>query len=283
MKKMFATHISFYSFRRWFGSLALVMSLVAGAVASDQIPGAKQTKPIVLKGGMVHTVSGATIEGGAVVFVDGKITAVGKEVAIPEGAEVVDCAGKHVYPGLFDGHSQIGLIEIEAVRATVDTGETGSLNPNVRAEVAFNPDSELIPVTRANGVLLGLSAPTGSLVHGRSAVMQLDGWTWENMALKMNAGMHVRWPRPSMRGGRRGAGGPPPPSEGSQVEELNDWIKNAKLYKAAREAAPEKQPWDARLEATLPVIDGRMPLIVEAEQTVQIEAAVAFAHEEHDT
>jgi imidazolonepropionase-like amidohydrolase len=277
MKKMFATHTSFYSLRRWFGSLALVMSLVAGAVASDQIPGAKQTKPIVLKGGIVHTVSGATIEGGAVVFVDGKITAVGKEVAIPEGAEVVDCAGKHVYPGLFDGHSQIGLIEIEAVRATVDTGETGSLNPNVRAEVAFNPDSELIPVTRANGVLLGLSAPTGSLVHGRSAVMQLDGWTWENMALKMNAGMHVRWPRPSMRGGRRGAGGPQPPSEGSQVEELNDWIKNAKLYKAAREAAPEKQPWDARLEATLPVIDGRMPLIVEAEQTVQIEAAVAFA------
>jgi imidazolonepropionase-like amidohydrolase len=106
---------------------------------------------------------------GTVVFVAGKITAVGKDVAIPEGAEIIDCTGKHVYPGLFDAHSQIGLIEIEAVRATVDTAETGSLNPNVRAEVAFNPDSELIPVTRANGVLLGLSAPTGSLVNGRSA------------------------------------------------------------------------------------------------------------------
>lgn len=275
MKKMFANRIEALSLSRWLASWVLIAAFVSGAVASDQIPGAKQTKPIVLKGGLVHTVSGGTIEEGTVVFVAGKITAVGKDVAVPEGAEVIDCTGKHIYPGLFDGHSQIGLIEIEAVRATVDTAETGPLNPNVRAEVAFNPDSELIPVTRANGVLLGLSAPTGFWVHGRSAVMQLDGWTWEDMALKMNAGMHVRWPRPAARGGRRA--GATTPNEGSQLEDLNDWIKNAKLYKAAREAAPEKQPWDARLEATMPLIDGKMPLIVEAEQTAQIEAAVAFA------
>lgn len=278
MKNTFANSKLVKTISLWLSSFALMFGLSATLSASDQIPGGKQTKPMVLKGGIVHTVSGGTIEAGTVVFVAGKITAVGKDVAIPEGAEIIDCMGKHVYPGLFDAHSQIGLIEIEAVRATVDTAETGSLNPNVRAEVAFNPDSELIPVTRANGVLLGLSAPTGSLVNGRSAVMQLDGWTWENMALKMNAGMHVRWPRPALRGGgRRMGGGAPPPSEGSQLEELNDWIKNAKLYKAAREASPDRQPWDARLEATLPVIDGRMPLVVEAEQTAQIESAVAFA------
>lgn len=278
MKNTFANSKLVKTFSLWLSSFALMFGLSATLSASDQIPGGKQTKPIVLKGGIVHTVSGGTIEAGTVVFVAGKITAVGKDAAIPEGAEIIDCTGKHIYPGLFDAHSQIGLIEIEAVRATVDTAETGSLNPNVRAEVAFNPDSELIPVTRANGVLLGLSAPTGSLVNGRSAVMQLDGWTWENMALKMNAGMHVRWPRPALRGGgRRMGGGAPQPSEGSQLEELNDWIKNAKLYKAAREASPDRQPWDARLEATLPVIDGRMPLVVEAEQTAQIESAVAFA------
>jgi imidazolonepropionase-like amidohydrolase len=254
-----------------------VTGLAESGLASDQIPGKKQTKPIVLKGAMVHTVSGGNIEAGSMVFVDGKITAIGKEVAIPDGAEIIDCAGKHIYPGLFDAHSQIGLIEIEAVRATVDVAETGSLNPNVRAEVAFNPDSELIPVTRANGVLLGLSAPTGSLVHGRSAVMQLDGWTWEHMSLKMNVGMHVRWPRPMARGGRRGNDSGQTRSEDSSLEELNDWIKNAKLYQAAREAAPEKQPWDARLEATLPVIEGQMPLVVEADQAAQIESAIAFA------
>jgi imidazolonepropionase-like amidohydrolase len=279
MKSSFRTIFAVdYMARAIATALFLASSCLLTVYGSDQIPGAKQTKPILLAGGTVHTVSGETIEGGSLLFVDGKITAVGKDIAAPAGAEVIDCQGKHIYPSLFDSHSQLGLIEIEAVRATVDSSETGALNPNVRAEVAFNPDSELISVTRANGVLLGLSAPTGSLVNGRSAVMQLDGWTWEDMALKMNAGMHVRWPRPAMRGGgRRGPNAGPPRSEGSELEELNDWIKNAKLYKAARAANPERQPWDARLEATLPVLDGSMPLVVEAEQTPQIESAIAFA------
>lgn len=249
--------------------------------ASDQIPGAKQVRPIALVGGTVHTVSGGVINEGIVLFDNGKLTAVGKDVAIPPNAEVIDCKGKQVYPGLFDGQSQIGLVEVESVRATVDSSETGSLNPNVRAEVAFNPDSELIPVTRANGVLLGLSAPIGALVAGKSAVMQLDGWTWEDMALKTGAGMHVRWPMPAGRGGRggpgqgrRGGGGG---GDGQQMEELTSWIKDAKLYQAARSQTGNRQPLDARLEATLPLIEGKMPLVVEADQLQQIESAIAFA------
>ncbi len=255
--------------------LALLSNLVMLS-ASDQIPGAKQTRPIALVGGTVHTVSGAIIEEGTVLFTDGKISAVGKDVALPEGTEVVDCKGKHIYPSLFDSHSQIGLIEIESVRATVDSSETGNLNPNVRAEVAFNPDSELIPVTRANGVLLGLSAPVGGLVNGRSAIMQLDGWTWEDMALRMNAGMHVSWPRPSMRGARGRSEGAAR-SEKSQLDELNDWIETAKVYQAARRENPNKQAWDARLESTLPLLEGKMPLVVDADLTQQIESAIAFA------
>ncbi|MEY4565844.1 MAG: hypothetical protein RLY14_814 [Planctomycetota bacterium] len=250
--------------------------------ASDQIPGAKQARPIALVGGTVHTVSGGVINEGIVLFDNGKLTAVGKDVVIPPNAEVIDCKGKQVYPGLFDGQSQIGLVEVESVRATVDSSETGSLNPNVRAEVAFNPDSELIPVTRANGVLLGLSAPIGALVAGKSAVMQLDGWTWEDMALKTGAGMHVRWPMPAGRGGRGGPGqgrrgGVGGVGEGQQMEELTSWIKDAKLYKAARTQVGSQQPLDARLEATLPLIEGKMPLVVEADQLQQIETAIAFA------
>ena len=72
---------------------------------------------------------------------------------------MIDLAGKHVYPGLFDALTDLGLVEINSVRATIDVQEIGQLNPNARAIVAVNPDSEMIPVTRSNGVLLALTAP----------------------------------------------------------------------------------------------------------------------------
>ncbi len=149
--------------------LALAIALMAFqsmvTFGSDQIPGAPQSKSIAIVGATVHTVSGRAIEGGTVVFVAGKITAVGKGVAVPDDAEVIRAEGKHVYPTLIDANTDIGLVEVNSVRATVDSRETGNINPNVRSVAAFNPDSELIPVNRANGVLVALSAPTGGLVQ----------------------------------------------------------------------------------------------------------------------
>ena len=132
----------------------------------------------MLVGGTIHTVSGPVVERGTLVFDEGKITAIGRKVDVPRGAERIDVSGRHVYPGLINAYSQLGLVEISAVRATLDYRETGSLNPNVKAEVAVNPDSELIPVTRSGGVLLSLTAPTSGLISCTSALVQLDGWTW---------------------------------------------------------------------------------------------------------
>ncbi len=231
--------------------------------ASDQIPGAKQSKPIAIVGATVHTISGRIIENATVVFNAGKITAVGKGVDVPADAEVIQAAGKHVYPSLIDANSDIGLVEINSVRATIDSQETGNINPNVRAVAAFNPDSELIPVNRANGVLVALCAPTGGLVAGRSAVMMLDGWTWEDMTLKPDAGMHMRWPR----------------SSGKNLDELVELLEQTKRYLASREANPDSTPIDLRLESLAPVLDGSLPMVVDATSVTQIESAVAFAQQ----
>ncbi len=114
-----------------------------------------------------------------ILFDKGKITALGTTVDLPQGVEKIDVKGKHIYPGLIDANSQIGLTEIGAVRATNDISETGSINPNIRAEVAVNPESEIIPVTRANGITIALTSPAGGTISGTSAAIELEGWTWK--------------------------------------------------------------------------------------------------------
>ena len=166
--KTYLTHFVF--------AMSFVVLVGRGAAVreADEIPGATQSQMIALINGVVHTVSGQTFEKGVVVFDKGKITHVSGEPGIPANATVIDLKGKHVYPGLIDAYTDMGLIEINAVRATRDQKETGSINPNARAEVAVNPDSELIPVARSNGVLVTLTAPNGGRVSGTSAWYQ----TW---------------------------------------------------------------------------------------------------------
>ena len=248
--------------------------------ASPEVPGPAQKQPIALVGGTVHPVHGGEIVGGTVLFDQGKIVAVGKDVAIPENAQRVDVTGKHVYPGLFDAYTDMGLVEINSIRATVDNAEGGAINSNVKSWVAVNPDSEIIPVTRSNGVLLTLSAPVGGLIAGRSAVLQLDGWSYEDLTVRSEIGMHVNWP--SMNADRRERGGPQPPaSRDSPLKPLRDFWDKARAYQQARAADPTRHAVDARLEAMIPVLDRRLPLIVTADGMRQIQSAVAFSIEHH--
>ncbi len=261
--------------------IAAVAILASVSFATDEVPGGKQKKPIALVGATIHPVSSEPIEDATIVFVDGKITAIGADVVIPKDAEQIDVTGKHVYPSLFETYSQMGLTEIGAVPATIDTSETGAVNPNVSALVAVNPDSELIPVTRSNGVLVCVSAPSGGFVSGVAAVLQMDGWTYEDLALKPHAAMQVQWPSlRSRRFGRRGGG------EADllrryeeQVNQLRDLFKQAKAYAAGKQADALNQPLDLRLEAMIPVVEGKLPMMVRADTLNQIQSAVAFAAE----
>ncbi len=155
------------------------------------------TSPLtVITGATVHPVSGPDITDGVVVMQNGKIVSVGDKasVPVPSGATVVDATGLHVYPGLIDADNEMGLTEIESIRATVDSRETGPFSPDLRTAVAVNPDSELIPVARQNGVLNAVAAPSGGTISGMGALLNLDGWTWEDLAVSPTLGMYVNFP-----------------------------------------------------------------------------------------
>ena len=266
---------------------AIVFFFAAESFASDQIPAPPQDHPIVLVGGTIHTMVGKTIEGGMLLFDRGKIVAIGKEVSVPPDAEKVDITGLHVYPGLIALNTTLGLVEIGAVRATVDYAELGEINPNVRAEAALNPDSELLPVARWNGITLAQIVPRGGLISGLSALIMLDGWTWEDMTLKAPTGLHVRWPAQARR--RFG----PPYTAGQEqekrlrerVEKIKRTFREARAYLKAKEAEREKgvpyHETDLRYEAMIPVLKGEVPVFVTANGLAEIEEAVAWAAAEN--
>ena len=152
-------------------------------------------------GGTVHTVSGATIPDGVVIMENGKITAVGpaSAVTVPGAAEKINAAGLHVYPGLFDADTTLGVTEIDSIRATNDYRELGPFNPDLKIVLAVNPDSERIGVTRQGGVLNVVTAPAGGTLSGMGGVLCLDGWTWEDMAVAPISGLYLNYPSVSQR------------------------------------------------------------------------------------
>jgi len=262
--------------------LSVLPTFVAASslFAHPEIPGAPQKTPVVLTNATIHPATGPVIEKGSLLFDGGKIKALGNAVSPPANAEVIDLAGKHVYPGLFDALTDLGLVEINSIRATIDGTEIGQLNPNARAIVAVNPDSEIIPVTRSNGILLALAAPYGGLMSGRSAVIQLDGWTWEDMALKPDVALHIQWPQ-TAGGGRRGRGGdePAPAGTGQAVEQIRQALVDARAYSVSHKADPNF-PHDARWESLQDVLSGKLPVVIHADELRQITSAVAFAQQE---
>jgi imidazolonepropionase-like amidohydrolase len=230
----------------------------------------------------VHPIQGPAIVDAKIVFDAGKIIAVGTNVEIPANAEVIAVDGQHVYPGMFESHSQLGLTEFGSIRASIDDSEVGNINPNAQAAVALNPDSSLLPVTRSNGVLLALSAPTGGLVSGQAAVIQLDGWTHEDLTLDADAAMVVNWPGPPGRGRRAGRGPDTPPTPPSDpLAEFKKLIEETRRYQTLRAQQPDQQPVDLRLEAMVKVVTRKIPILAAADALPQIESAVAFAVKEN--
>jgi imidazolonepropionase-like amidohydrolase len=243
---------------------------------------------LLLSGATVHTVTGETLSPGDVLIRDGKIAAVDKTIAA-EGATRVDLKGQHLYPGLILLDTALGLTEIEAVRATDDTADVGEFTPDVESWISVNPDSELIPVARANGIAYFEAVPAGGIVSGQSGLVAVDGWTNEKMTVKTGIALHLIWPSMELdtapRRSRRSKTKPKSLEEQAKdrrakVQSTVEFIEEAKAYAKAKDAAangkaapPEPVPaW----EAMLPYVRGERPVVVQANEIRQIKAAVAW-------
>ena len=241
----------------------------------------------------IFTLAGSPIEDGTLIIHEGKIAAVGVGLDIPAGAQVIDATGLQVYPGFFDSITQMGLREIGAVSATVDSTETGSYNPDVVAATAVSPSSEHIPVTRAAGITEVLAVPgsggfdsagSGGVIGGQASAIHLAGWTIDEMLIKKSAAMVLNWPEIKTRTfdfatfSRKEK----PYSEAKQeydkqVNEITDWLERARHYAHALEkGSVAKYDRDLKLEALAPVVRGELPLLVFADRSREIRAAVEF-------
>jgi imidazolonepropionase-like amidohydrolase len=271
---------------------AAALLLPAPAAAQVRMTVAPQEQPVVLRGATIHTVTKGTIQNGTIVLERGKITAIGgPEVATPRAAKVVDVTGKHIYPGLIDAYSTVGITEIGSVDVSNDINELGDFNPNVRADVAVNAESRHIGTTRSAGVLVAFSTPEGGVISGLSSALSLEGWTWEEMSMKGAAALNVRWPDPNARPRRFGGGGPPgpggrggppqpaPKTYAEQVEEIRNWFGEARAYRDAVKAGQAGRT-DPRYAAMIPALDGAIPVVVAAEGAAQINDAITWAKAE---
>ena len=260
--------------------MVCVLATGASLPASDEIPGDAQSRPVLLRGGDLYTVSSGVMPSTDLLFADGKIVEIGRNLETPEGTEVIDVSGRRVYPGLIGAQTTIGLVEISAVRATVDTEEVGKLTPEVVAHVAYNPDSEIIPTVRSNGLTTAQVTPTGSLLRGRTSIVHLDGWTVEDAGVDLVEGMVLNWP--SVRPAR---GWWVETSEEEQLEQmaeerrrLRTFFDDALAYREAK-AAGRSVERDLRFDAMIPVLEGEAPLYVDADDYRQIVEAVAFTRD----
>ncbi|MGD8866274.1 MAG: amidohydrolase family protein [Gemmatimonadales bacterium] len=279
-------------------SIAIIIpfaSALPREVAAQHDPRIEPAPAYAIRGATIHTLAGATIENGVVLIRDGTIAEVGPDVTVPPSAAVIDATGLHVYPGMVDAFSRLGLTDIGSVSATEDVNELGSWNPHLTAYSAIYPASEHIPVARANGITHALSAPGsggggfrgggGGGIPGQAALIHLNGWTIEEMAIEPSAGMVIQWPtirtrsfdfstfsvteRPFTEAKKE---------YDEQLQELEDWFEAAQHYKQAVERGdPSKFDRDLQLEHLARTLGGDLPAIVVTNDKRGIESALDFA------
>lgn len=273
--------------------LAACLSIAACAWA--QAP----DRGFMLRGGTVHTISGATIDGGSVLVRNGKIVAVGKNLTAPEGYKIIDVHGEQVYPGMIDAASMMGL-DSQASELSSDAQEMGLLNPQLRAVTAMDTASDHIPASRANGVTGIIEMPEGELISGQMSLVRLDdSGNNQSMTVVPTVAIHLRFPalithpvRPVENNDADDDPAEPEPIPYEQAKAdydhkmaaLLQFFDDARQYRREKQACSngaragrESCATDLKFEAMLPVLEGKTPLFVTAVREREIREAIEFA------
>jgi len=249
------------------------------ALAQVPTPAPPQAKPVLITGATLHVGNGTVVPNATVAFANGRLTYAGPAAGFTQdkaGYEAIDATGQQLYPGLILPNTTLGLTEIEAIRATVDEQEVGTLNPNVRALIAYNTDSDILPTVRINGVLLAQPTPRGTLLAGQSSVVQLDAWNWQDAVVRADDGQHLSWPAMVFRNN---------PNEDAavldrrqkarenQLRDLEQLFGEASAYRKA----PAGRVENLRLASLAGLFDGSKTLYLHADYGKEIIESVNFA------
>ena len=254
----------------------------------------------------VHPVTGPSVDNASVMVVDGKISEIGgAKLIVPKTTKVIDGKGMHLYPGMINSATEVGMSEISSVRESADTNEIGQFDPQLRAAIAVNPSSEHIPVTRANGItsvmVLPASAGGGEgrrggggasqVISGQASLMHLDGWTWEEMAVNKSAAMELKFPAiqgiparfaemAAMMGMQRTSYAEQKRNYDKALVEMHDFFEQARRYQKAKAGKDSNLKTDLRFEAMIPVLEGKMPVMMMVSKAKSVKDAVEFADRE---
>ncbi len=245
---------------------------------AQQTPAPEQIKDFAIVGATAHIGNGTVIEKSLILVSNGKITAIGPKASTPipkKAMDIIDAKGKHVYPGFIVSNGTLGLVEVDAVKATNDLSELGTFNPHIRSIIAYNAESKIVESMRPNGVLLGQVVPRGGRISGTSSVVQYDAWNWEDAALKTDNGIHINWPSSFSRGRwwlGEDPGLKPNKNYAKQVKELTDYFNESKSY---NEGSNEER--HLPFEALDGLFDGSKRLYIAADDEKGITDAVNFA------
>jgi imidazolonepropionase-like amidohydrolase len=273
--------------KKIFLSFATICFLTTVKAQETISPALKQVQAIVITNATVHTGNGQVLNNASIVIVDGKISAVGTNITAPAGAKTINAQGKQVYPGLILANSNLGLVDVNSVRATSDVREIGDMNASIRSIVAYNAESKVINTLRPNGILLANIAPEGGMVSGSSSVVQLDAWNWEDAAYKTDNGIHFNMPslmaRPRGFGGGGGGGRGPQEIPGTdpvkealeKIDGFKGFLREAKAYNSLK--TPDET--NLKYAAFKGLFDGSKKFYVHASTVKQILLAIDLAKE----
>lgn len=238
-------------------------------------PAAKQSETITLQGGRLHVGNGTVIEKSTVIFENGIIIAAGPYSTATKG-KIIDVTGQDIYPGLIATGAELGLVEIEAVRATRDVNEVGLINPNVRSAIAYNTDSRTTPTVRFNGILTTQVVPNSGRISGTSSVMQMDAWNWEDALIKED-GVWIDFPNLYSYTGWWAEPGRFEKNKeyDAQINQLKSFLLESKAYLQTKNPIPINLKYEAMRE----VFSGTENLYIRANGIKEMQASIGLCEE----